>query len=241
MKKKFLGDISSNIDCEEIYHFDRLADSWWDSNGSFKTLHMINPIRLNWIKDIVGNIKGKKILDVGCGGGILTESLVLSGAMVTGIDVSKNAINIAKAHCSILSNKPTYYQSSIELFSKQIQNDKFDVVTCMEILEHSSNPINIINNCFDLLKDGGFLICSTLNRNIKSFIYAILAAEYIFNIIPQGTHKYEKFIKPSELSKIMKNVGLELIDIKGINFNPFKDKFSLSNDVSINYMIAAQK
>ncbi|AWD32533.1 Ubiquinone biosynthesis O-methyltransferase [Candidatus Kinetoplastibacterium sorsogonicusi] len=233
-------NFGDNVNYEEISHFDNLADSWWIKDGKFKTLHLLNDIRVKWINDFVNIYKDKKILDVGCGGGILSETLSSLGGLVTGIDMSKKSIEIAKYHCRNYDVKPKYYRTSIELFEKT-SSEKFDIITCMEMLEHVDNPISIINSCKNLLNDDGVIVLSTINRNLKSFLYAILGGEYIFNILPRGTHKYESFIKPSELYKIIIHHGLDLIDIIGISYNPFLEKFYLSKDVNINYMMMIKK
>lgn len=245
-------------DFDEINKFSNLSHSWWDYDGEFKTLHHINPTRIDFIKSYC-DLSNKKVVDVGCGGGILSEGLAQNGAIVSGVDLSKESIDIAKLHLHESMQNIDYqcidiaklhphesmlnidYQCiDIETFANS-HNNQFDVLTCMEMLEHVSSPQEILANCAKLLKPGGFAFLSTLNRNLKSYALGVIASEYILKLIPKGTHDYKKFIKPSELNHMLKNVGLDIIAIKGINYNPFTYKSSLSNNVDINYIVCCQK
>ncbi len=229
-----------NIDPIELNKFRHLASFWWDINGQFKPLHAINPLRLNWIRESVGSLSGLSILDVGCGGGILSESMSREGANVTGIDLVKESIDAAKSHCSKSNICVDYIEISVEELSKT-HAGHYDAVTCMEVLEHVPNPASIIQACSKLVKLGGFVFFSTLNRNIQSFLFAILGAEYILKILPIGTHSYENFIKPRELANFTRKVNLEPIAIRGIRYNPLKDSYKLSTNVSINYLLSTLK
>ena len=231
---------SSNVDQAELDKFSALASRWWDPNSEFKPLHAINPLRLNWIKGLVGGLQGKKVLDVGCGGGILAESMALAGAEVTGIDLADKSLKVAQLH-GLESGVPvTYRNISAEDLAAE-QPAQFDVVTCMEMLEHVPDPASVVHACAKLCKPGGTLFFSTLNRNPKSYLFAIIGAEYILKLLPKGTHEYSKFIKPSELAAFTRNAGLEMNGIKGLSYNPLTQVYSLSDDVDVNYMIAVHK
>lgn len=227
-----------NFDQYEVNKFNDLAHNWWNPDGEFKTLHHINPVRMKFIQTHV-NLANKKLIDVGCGGGILSESLALNQAHVTGIDLAPQSIEIAKLHLHE-SNLDINYECVNLIDKANSHKEEFDIVTCMEMLEHVPNPELIIENCAKLLKPNGIAFFSTLNRNIKSYALGILASEYILNLIPKGTHDYKKFIRPSELRSMLKNHKLNIIDIKGLSYNPFNYTAQISNDTSINYMVAAQ-
>jgi 2-polyprenyl-6-hydroxyphenyl methylase/3-demethylubiquinone-9 3-methyltransferase len=228
-----------NVDQSEIAKFSALAHRWWDPNSEFKPLHAINPLRLSWIKTFV-NLEGKKVVDIGCGGGILTESLAQSGAETTGIDLSEKALKVAELHALEVGANLTYRAISAEDLAQE-QAGQYDVVTCMEMLEHVPDPASVVKACADLCKPGGTLFFSTLNRNPKSYLFAIIGAEYILRLLPKGTHEYAKFIKPSELVHFTRAAGLEMLGMKGLSYNPITQVYSLNEDVDVNYMIAVRK
>ena len=229
----------SNVDQSEIDKFSALAHRWWDPTSEFKPLHAINPLRLGWIESIA-SLAGKKVLDVGCGGGILAESLSKAGGIVTGIDLSNKALKVAELH-QLESNTSVQYRSiSAEDLAKQ-EPENYDVVTCMEMLEHVPDPSSVVQACATLCKPGGSIFFSTLNRNPKSYLFAIIGAEYILKLLPKGTHEYDKFIKPSELAGFTRQAGLELLEIKGMTYNPLTQIYRLGSDTDVNYMIATRK
>jgi len=228
-----------NVDQSEIAKFSALAHRWWDPNSEFKPLHAINPLRLNWIKSFV-SLEGKKVVDVGCGGGILAESISQSGADTTGIDLSEKALKVAELHALEVGANLTYRSISAEDLADE-QAEQYDVVTCMEMLEHVPDPASVVRACTKLCKPGGTLFFSTLNRNPKSYLFAIIGAEYILKLLPKGTHEYTKFIKPSELVAFTRQAGLEMLGMKGLSYNPITQVYSLSDDVDVNYMIAVRK
>lgn len=228
-----------NVDLNEIKKFDAFSAEWWDPNGSMKPLHQLNPLRLQYIKDHT-NIAEKNILDVGCGGGLLSEAMARESAIVTGIDLSEAVIQVAKQHAEKKRILVDYQCINVETIVK-IQKEQFDIVTCMEMLEHVPDPVAILKACADCLKPGGKLFVSTLNRNLKSYFSAIIAAEYILGMLPKGTHEYSKFIRPSELTAWAKQVGLKLGNLQGIRFHPLSNDFHLSKDVSVNYMAYYEK
>ena len=228
-----------NIDESEIKKFAELADKWWDKNGDFKPLHVINPLRANYIFDKL-DISNKKVLDVGCGGGILSEALHEKGADVTGIDAAGPGINIAKIHAEQNNKNITYYQNTAEELYKKYKKN-YDVVTCLEVLEHVPDPAMLVSTCLKLLKPNGHLFLSTINKNPRSFITAIVGAEYIFNILPKGTHEFNKFIKPSKLAEYIRKADGKLIESKGMFYNPLTHKANLNNDLGVNYMMYARK
>ena len=229
-----------NVDPAEIDKFSALASRWWDPDSEFKPLHAINPLRLDWILSYTGSLAGKQVLDVGCGGGILSESLAQSGADVTGIDLAERSLKIARLH-SLESGVPVKY----EMISAEDMADqhpgRFDVVTCMEMLEHVPDPGSIIAACAKLVKPGGWVFFSTLNRNPKSFLFAIVGAEYLLRLIPKGTHSYEGFIKPSELISSARRSGLDALALKGLEYNPITEHYRLSDDTSVNYLLASRR
>jgi 2-polyprenyl-6-hydroxyphenyl methylase/3-demethylubiquinone-9 3-methyltransferase len=226
---------TNNVDVNEVQKFNLLAHKWWDETSEFKPLHEINPLRLNYIKSKV-NLSEKTVLDVGCGGGILTEALAREGSVVTGIDQGEKVIQIAKLHGKESKLTIDYKHMNIENFLK-INKEKFDIITCLEMLEHVPNPRSIINACASLLKPGGHLFFSTINKNPKSFLYVILGAEYILNLLPKGTHEYNKFITPSQLREWCIENALDFKDITGMTYNPLTQKYRLCNNVSVNYLV----
>ena len=228
-----------NVDQSEIAKFSALAHRWWDPNSEFKPLHAINPLRLNWINSFV-HLEGKKVVDIGCGGGILAESISQSGAETTGIDLSEKALKVAELHALEVGANLTYRSISAEALADE-QPGQYDVVTCMEMLEHVPDPASVVRACAKLCKPGGTLFFSTLNRSPKSYLFAIIGAEYILKLLPKGTHEYTKFIKPSELVTFTRQAGLELLGMKGLSYNPITQVYSLSDDVDVNYMIAVRK
>ncbi|CAC9626609.1 3-demethylubiquinol 3-O-methyltransferase (EC 2.1.1.64) @ 2-polyprenyl-6-hydroxyphenyl methylase (EC 2.1.1.222) [uncultured Gammaproteobacteria bacterium] len=231
----------SNVDFNEVDKFAALASRWWDKNSEFKPLHDINPLRLNYIKkQCGGSLKGKKILDVGCGGGILAESLAKEGALVTGIDMAEAGLEVAKLHLLESGLTVDYQKIPVEDFAKD-NAQTFDVVTCLEMLEHVPDPASIINACATLVKVNGSLFFSTLNRNTKSYLFAIIGAEYILKLLPQGTHDWDKFIQPSEMDEWARHSNLTLKNIIGMTYNPFTKTYKLESDVSVNYLCFYQK
>jgi 2-polyprenyl-6-hydroxyphenyl methylase / 3-demethylubiquinone-9 3-methyltransferase len=228
-----------NVDPQEINKFGSMAERWWDSQGEFKTLHDINPLRLAFIERYV-NLNGQRIVDVGCGGGILTEGLAQHGADALGIDLSEDLIDIADLHALESGVNAQYQKISAEALAEQ-QPASFDYVTCMEMLEHVPDPGSIINACASMVKPGGMVFFSTLNRKPKAYMLAIVAAEHILRMLPKGTHDFKKFIKPSELSQSARSAGLELQGMVGIEYNPFTKQFSLSKDIDINYIAAFKR
>lgn len=231
---------SHNVDQAELDKFGALASRWWDPESEFKPLHAINPLRLNWILDLAGPVVGKNIVDVGCGGGILAESLATSGAQVTGIDLAEKSLKVARLHGLESGVVVDYKAISAEELADQ-QPSQFDVVTCMEMLEHVPDPGSIVQACAKLVKPGGYVFFSTLNRNPKSFLYAILGAEYLLRLLPRGTHSYESFIKPSELAASVRQSGLHVDRMAGMEYNPMTDHYRLSTDTSVNYLMAARR
>ncbi len=225
-----------NVDPLEIEKFQSIASRWWDPESEFKPLHQINPLRLDYIETGFGPLKGKKILDIGCGGGILTEAMALKGARVTGIDMAEMAIKVAKMHLHESKLDIDYEKITAEEFAQK-NTGKFDLVTCLEMLEHVPDPTAIINAAKTLLKPDGQLFLSTINRNPKSFVLAIVGAEYILNLLPRGTHEYDKFIKPSELACAVRANQMEVLDITGMTYNPLSKRYKLGRDVDVNYLM----
>jgi len=224
-----------NADVLELQKFGELAHKWWDKNSEFKPLHEINPLRLNYI-DSLASLSGKRVLDVGCGGGILSESMYFKGADVTGIDLGEQALNVAKLHQLESGAKVNYELISVEQLALE-QPASFDVVTCMEMLEHVPDPASIVAACARLVKPGGSVFFSTINRNPKAYLFAVLGAEYILNMLPKGTHDYAKFIKPSELSSWARQSGLNVSGMRGMSYQPLTQHYSLSDDISVNYLL----
>ena len=229
-----------NLDHDEVNKFDELAAKWWDKDGEFRPLHQINPLRVDFIEER-SSMKDKKVLDVGCGGGILAEALSELGANVTGIDASENTIGVAKSHSRSIGSDVIYIQNTIEEFISSHPNEKFDVITCLEMLEHVPSPNEIIKSCSNLLKYDGNIFFSTINRNPRSYLFAVIGAEYILNLLPKGTHDYEKFIKPSELAKWIREAGLNSKETIGLSYNPITGNYWLGKDIQVNYMVHAKK
>lgn len=230
----------SNVDNAEIGHFDRLASSWWDPKGEMGPLHALNPPRLRFIDRACGGLKDKRVLDVGCGGGILTESLAAKGATATGIDLAQAALDVARQHARKSGISVDYRACAAEDLAAQLPAH-FDVVCCLEMLEHVPDPGSVVRACAQLVKPGGDLVFSTINRNPKSFALAIVAAEYIARLIPRGTHEYAKFIRPSELSAWCRDAGLEPLALRGLRYNPLLKSASLSDDLDVNYLLHSRR
>ena len=227
-----------NVDENELAKFESLAYRWWDKNSEFKPLHDINPLRLNFIAERA-ELNGKQVLDIGCGGGILSESLAEKGAQVTGIDLGDAPLTVAKIHAKEQNLSIDYQAISAEVLATEKPNS-FDVITCMEMLEHVPNPASIVKACSQLVKPDGHLFFSTINRNPKSFLFAIVGAEYILNLLPKGTHEYEKLIRPSELDRWIRQASMQIKELVGMTYNPLKKTYKLSTDTSVNYIIHAQ-
>ncbi|MGI9311668.1 MAG: bifunctional 2-polyprenyl-6-hydroxyphenol methylase/3-demethylubiquinol 3-O-methyltransferase UbiG [bacterium] len=233
-----------NIDPEEVGKFDALAARWWDAESEFKPLHQINPLRLNFI-DARSPLDGKAALDVGCGGGILAEAMALRGAAVTGIDVGEAALEVAKLHALESGASVNYRRITAEaLADEQLADERkaqWDIVCCMELLEHVPDPARVVAACATLAKPGGAVYFSTINRNLKSFLFAIVGAEYVLGLLPRGTHQYEKLIRPSELNRWCLRHELNLAEITGLHYNPLAKTYSLGGDVAVNYMVHCVK
>ncbi len=225
-----------NVDPAEIEKFQSIASRWWDPESEFKPLHDINPLRVDYIESRSGNLSAKKILDIGCGGGILAEAMALKGASVTGIDMAEMSLKVAKLHLHESELDIDYQLITAEEFAQQNAGE-FDIVTCLEMLEHVPDAASIVAAAASLLKPDGHLFFSTINRNPKAFVLAILGAEYILNMIPRGTHDYKKFIKPSELASAVRANQMEVIDITGMSYNPLTRHYRLGRDVDVNYLM----
>ena len=229
-----------NADPAELAKFSDLAHRWWDMEGEFRPLHQINPLRLDWINGI-SPVKGKQVLDVGCGGGILADAMARGGAQVTGIDLASKALRVAQLH-ALEAQTPNleYREVSVEALAEQ-QPQSFDVVTCMEMLEHVPDPASVVRACATLVKPGGWVFFSTLNRNPKSFLLAIVGAEYVLGLLPRGTHEFAKMIRPSELASYCRSGHLDLLHTRGMGYNPLTRRYWLHTDTSVNYLFATQK
>lgn len=229
-----------NADPAELAKFSDLAHRWWDPESEFRPLHQINPLRLNWIDGLV-SLNGKQVLDVGCGGGILSDAMARKGAQVTGIDLSVKALRVAQLHAlEATTPNVTYREISAEALALE-QPARFDVVTCMEMLEHVPDPASVVKACSTLVKPGGWVFFSTINRNPKSFLFAIVGAEYLLQLLPKGTHEFAKLIRPSELASYCLAAELELGETRGMSYNPFTRRYWLDHDTSVNYMLATRK
>lgn len=228
-----------NVDETEIDKFSQLAHKWWDMSGEFKPLHEINPLRLDFI-DSRAAIAGKQVLDVGCGGGILAESMAVRGAGVTGIDLAKKSLKVAQLHSLESGVAVDYRCVAVEELAAEAPAS-FDVVTCMEMLEHVPDPQSVVRSCASLVKPGGWVFFSTLNRNAKSYLLAVIGAEYVLNMLPRGTHEYARFLKPSELSRMARNAGLELETVCGMGYNPLTRIYALGEDTDVNYLMACRR
>jgi 2-polyprenyl-6-hydroxyphenyl methylase/3-demethylubiquinone-9 3-methyltransferase len=229
----------SNVDAAEIAKFSELAHRWWDPNSEFRPLHEINPLRLKWI-DGLAPLNGKKILDVGCGGGILSEAMAGAGAAVSGIDLSEKALKVARLHLHESGKSVDYQLVSAEDFAAQHAGE-FDVVTCMEMLEHVPDPASVVAACARLVKPGGWVFFSTLNRNAKSYLFAVVGAEYILKLLPRGTHDYAKFIQPAELARMARESGLDTEELIGMTYNPLTKAYKLEADTGVNYLQATRR
>jgi 2-polyprenyl-6-hydroxyphenyl methylase/3-demethylubiquinone-9 3-methyltransferase len=230
--------MSANADPRELEKFSQLAHRWWDPNSEFKPLHDINPLRLDWIDRSAG-LQGKRVLDVGCGGGILAEAMAARGAEVTGIDLSDKALKVAELHLLESGTQVTYRKAAVEEMAHE-QPGGFDVVTCMEVLEHIPDPAAHVHACAKALKPGGQVFFATINRNPKAFLFAIVGAEYVLGLLPRGTHEYAKLIRPSELSGWCRRAGLSVEGMVGMSYNPITRVYSLSSDTDVNYILRAR-
>ena len=229
-----------NADPAELAKFSDLAHHWWDPESEFKPLHQINPLRLDWIHALA-DLNQKRVLDVGCGGGILADSMARKGADVTGIDLASKSLRVAQLH-ALETGTPNiqYREVSVEALAQE-QPASFDVLTCMEMLEHVPDPSSVVRACAELVKPDGWVFFSTLHRSAKAFMLAIVGAEYVLNMLPRGTHEYSKMIRPSELAASCREAGLDLVGTKGMEYNPITQRYALTTDTSVNYMLAARK
>ena len=233
-------DNKLNADPAELDKFGELAHRWWDPNSEFKPLHDINPLRIDWIDKAIGGLKGKRILDVGCGGGLLSEGMAVRGAEVTGIDLSEKPLGVARLHLLESGQKVDYRLIAVEQLAEEMPAS-FDVVTCLEMLEHVPNPSSVIAACARLVKPGGLVFLSTLNRNPKSYLFAVIGAEYVLKMLPKGTHDYAKFLKPSELARWVKMADMEPEELIGMSYNPLLKEYNLGKDTSVNYLMRARR
>jgi 2-polyprenyl-6-hydroxyphenyl methylase/3-demethylubiquinone-9 3-methyltransferase len=229
-----------NADPQELAKFGELAHRWWDPESDFKPLHQINPLRLGWIQQLCP-LAGKRVLDVGCGGGILSDSMARAGAQVLGIDLSVKPLRVAELHAMEAGTEGVEYREiAVEALATE-QPAGFDVVTCMEMLEHVPDPASVVRACATLVKPGGWVFLSTLNRNAKSFLLAIVGAEYVLNMLPKGTHEYARFLRPSELAQFCRDAGLEIQGSRGLTYNPLTQRYSLGRDTDVNYLMACRR
>ena len=231
---------AANVDQAELTKFSSLAHRWWDVDGEFGPLHAINPLRLDWI-DGIAPLKGQRVLDVGCGGGILADAMARKGADVLGIDLAEKSLKVAQLHAlEAGTSQITYRLVAAEALAAEMP-DQFDVVTCMEMLEHVPDPASVVQACARLAKPGGWVFFSTINRNPKSFLMAILGAEYVLNLVPRGTHEYARLLRPSELARFCRDAGLDMQQSCGLQYNPISGRYRLSTDTSVNYMLATRQ
>lgn len=233
-------DTTLNADPQELAKFSELAHRWWDPDSEFRPLHQINPLRLDWI-DRLAQLRGKRVVDVGCGGGILADSMARRGAEVLGIDLAGKPLKVAQLH-ALEAGTPSidYREIAAEALAAE-RPAAFDVVTCMEMLEHVPVPASIVQSCATLVKPGGWVFFSTLNRNAKAFLFAIVGAEHVLELLPKGTHEYARFIKPSELARWCRDAGLDLVETRGMGYNPLTQRYRLSGDTSVNYLVACRR
>lgn len=231
---------SSNVDPAELAKFSELAHRWWDTESEFKPLHQINPLRLAWIQTLAP-LAGKKVVDIGCGGGILSDAMARQGAEVLGADLAVKSLKVAQLHALEAGTQGVQYREISAEELAQEQAGQYDVVTCMEMLEHVPDPSSVVKACSALVKPGGWVFFSTLNRNPKSFLFAVVGAEYILNLLPKGTHEYARMIKPSELADWVRANGLNVMHMKGMTYNPFTRHYALGTDTDVNYLMATQK
>jgi 2-polyprenyl-6-hydroxyphenyl methylase/3-demethylubiquinone-9 3-methyltransferase len=228
-----------NIDADEIEKFEKLASRWWDPNSEFKPLHDINPLRLDYI-DRLAPLKDRQVIDIGCGGGLLTEGMAKRGARTIGIDMGKAPLTIARLHQHESGLEIDYRQTTAEQMAAT-EGGNFDTVTCLEMLEHVPDPAAVIAACAQLIKDDGYVFLSTINRNPKAYLFAVIGAEYLLRLLPKGTHDYTKFIRPSEMEKWARAGGLQLVDLTGMSYNPLTQEYKLGSDVSVNYIACFRK
>jgi 2-polyprenyl-6-hydroxyphenyl methylase/3-demethylubiquinone-9 3-methyltransferase len=226
---------SANVDPQELAKFGDLAHRWWDPNSEFKPLHDINPLRLGWIERCVG-LAGKRVLDVGCGGGLLSEGMAGCGAIVTGIDLSEKPLGVARLHLLESGRSVDYRLIAAETLAAEAPAS-FDAVTCLEMLEHVPDPASTVAACAQLVKPGGQVFFSTINRNPKAYLFAVIGAEYVLNLLPKGTHDYAKFIRPAELARFARQAGLDVAEVIGMSYNPLTQTYRLGNDTSVNYLV----
>jgi len=225
----------ANVDAAEVAKFEELAHRWWDPQSEFKPLHEINPLRLGYIEQLAG-LSGQSVVDIGCGGGILSESMAAKGANVLGIDMGETPLSVAKLHKLESGVEVEYRQCTAEKLAEEMPNS-FDIVTCMEMLEHVPDPASVIKACSTLVKPGGKVFFSTINRNMKAYLFAIVGAEYILQMLPKGTHDYAKFIRPSEMESWARDAKLKFTDMKGMTYNPITKNYALGSDVDVNYLV----
>lgn len=231
---------TTNVDPAEIAKFNDIASRWWDPAGEFKPLHLLNPVRLSYISDELQGLFGKQVIDIGCGGGILAESMARCGANVTGLDMASDSLNVARLHALEAGVEVNYQQATAEQYA-QAHAAQFDVVTCMEMLEHVPEPISVVQACADLAKPGATVFFSTLNKTWKAYLLAIVGAEHLLKLVPKGTHEFSKFIRPSELMRFIELAGLEVTDATGLHFNPLNNSFKTGPGVDVNYIVVARK
>ncbi|GAA0542027.1 MULTISPECIES: bifunctional 2-polyprenyl-6-hydroxyphenol methylase/3-demethylubiquinol 3-O-methyltransferase UbiG [Rheinheimera] len=229
-----------NVDPDEIAKFNDIASRWWDPDGEFKPLHLLNPVRLSYISDELQGLFGKTVIDIGCGGGILAESMARSGANVTGLDMAQDSLNVARLHALEAGVTINYQQATAEQYAAE-HGEQFDVVTCMEMLEHVPEPMSVIQACADLAKPGATLFFSTLNKTWKAYLLAIVGAEHVMKLVPKGTHEFSKFIRPSTLMRYLEQAGLEITDTTGLHFNPVSNSFKTGPGLDVNYIVVARK